>query len=284
MARARGLAAWQPRAKTLVLLEQVNAVLREYVEHLPLTIRQIFYRLVGAYGYPKGTSKDRRPYLRLGEMLNRARRAELVPWSAIRDDGFEIKRPTAWDGVDEVLAAVRATINGFRLDRQMGQRRRLLIAIEAQGMLPQIERIASPFGIPVVASGGFDSTSAKYGLSEFLSAMQAVEVLHIGDHDKEGQDIFRSLAEDVRKFCADYNWSVPEFTRLAVTAEQIFSLGLADDPDSPGKVQAEAIPPDVLADIVRGAIDARMDETAWQQVLAAEEHAKGVLLGRFADI
>lgn len=284
MARARGLAAWQPRAKTLILLDQVNAVLREYVEHLPLTIRQIFYRLVGAYGYPKGTSKDRRPYLRLGEMLNRARRAELVPWSAIRDDGFEIKRPTAWDGVDAVVAAVRATINDFRLDRQMGQRRRLLIAIEAQGMLPQIERIASPFGIPVVASGGFDSTSAKYGLSEFLGAMPAVEVLHIGDHDKEGQDIFKSLAEDVRKFCTDYKWSVPEFTRLAVTAEQIFSLGLADDPDNPGKVQAEAIPPDVLADIVRRAIDVRMDETAWQQVLAAEERAKAVLLGRFADI
>jgi hypothetical protein len=73
MARARGLASWQPRAKSLALLDQVNAVLDEYRDHLPLTIRQIFYRLVGAYGYPKGTSKDRRPYLRLGEMLNRAR-------------------------------------------------------------------------------------------------------------------------------------------------------------------------------------------------------------------
>lgn len=48
--------------------------------------------------------------------------------------------------------------------------------------------------------------------------------------------------------------------------------------------QAEAIPPDWLAEILRQAIDDRMDEAACQQVLAAEEHAKAVVLGRFGDI
>jgi hypothetical protein len=217
-------------------------------------------------------------------MLNRARRAEQVPWSAIRDDGFEIKQPTAWDDVDDVLAAFRATIDDFRLDRQRDQPRRLLMAVEAEGMLPQIVRVAEPFGIPAVASGGFDSVTAKYSLSEFLGVIPMVEVLHIGDHDKEGKDIFKSLSEDVRKLCADYGWSVPEFTRLAVTAEQITALDLADDPDNPGKVQAEAIPPNVLAEIIQEAIDDRLDGTAWQQVLVAEEYAKAVLLARFGDI
>jgi hypothetical protein len=151
-------------------------------------------------------------------------------------------------------------------------------------MLPQIVRVAEPFGIPVVASGGFDSVTAKYSLSEFLGVIPVVEVLHIGDHDKEGKDIFKSLSEDVRKLCADYGWNIPEFSRLAVTPEQITALGLADDPDNPGKVQAEAIPPDVLAEIVQQAIVDRLDEAAWHQVLAAEKHAKAVLLGRFGDI
>src|SRR5574341_2347961 len=100
--RVRGLAAWQPRAKSLVLLEQVKAVLREYIEHLPLTIRQIFYRLVGAYAY----EKTEKAYDSLAEMLNRARRAGRVPWSAIRDDGFEIKQPTAWDDADDLIDAI----------------------------------------------------------------------------------------------------------------------------------------------------------------------------------
>ena len=43
------------------LLGQVEAVLDEYADYLPLTVRQIFYRLVGAYGY----EKTERAYARL---------------------------------------------------------------------------------------------------------------------------------------------------------------------------------------------------------------------------
>jgi hypothetical protein len=51
--RVRGFAPWTPRASTEQLLAQVDLVLAEYVDHLPLTLRQIFYRLVGAHGYEK---------------------------------------------------------------------------------------------------------------------------------------------------------------------------------------------------------------------------------------
>jgi hypothetical protein len=51
--RARGLAPWSPEKATLALLDQVQGILAEYVDHLPLTIRQIFYRLVGAHDYKK---------------------------------------------------------------------------------------------------------------------------------------------------------------------------------------------------------------------------------------
>jgi hypothetical protein len=171
MARARGLASWQPRAKSLALLVQVNAVLHEYAQHLPLTIRQIFYRLVGAYAY----DKTEQAYDRLGEMLNRARRAGFVQFEAIRDDGVDMRVPTAWQDAEDLVEAIRDSITEFRLDRQQGQSRRLLIAVEAAGMLPQIERIAGPYGIPVQSSGGFDSLTAKYGLAEFLGESSAAE-------------------------------------------------------------------------------------------------------------
>ena len=63
--RVRGFALWSPHGATLQLLEQVRAVLVEYEDHLPLTIRQIFYRLVGAYNY----EKTERAYARLCEHL-----------------------------------------------------------------------------------------------------------------------------------------------------------------------------------------------------------------------
>lgn len=59
--------------------------LEEYRAHLPMTARQIFYRLVGAYAYPK----DEAGYGRLIEMLNRARRARMIPMESIRDDRAE---------------------------------------------------------------------------------------------------------------------------------------------------------------------------------------------------
>jgi len=48
--RAKGYAPWNPQKKTKIILAQVKEVLRAYPAELPLTARQIFYRLVGAYG------------------------------------------------------------------------------------------------------------------------------------------------------------------------------------------------------------------------------------------
>jgi hypothetical protein len=52
--RPRGfIDAWLPRDKSRHLLALVSAILVQYAEQLPLTIRQIFYRLVGRHDYPK---------------------------------------------------------------------------------------------------------------------------------------------------------------------------------------------------------------------------------------
>ena len=78
--RPRGFAAWCPRPDTLALVAQVQAVLDEYAAHLPLTVRQVFYRLVGAQGF----DKTERAYARLCETVGRARRAALLPTSTCR--------------------------------------------------------------------------------------------------------------------------------------------------------------------------------------------------------
>lgn len=81
--RVRGFAPRSPQAATLALLDQVRDGLDEYEDHLPLTICQIFYRLVGVHNY----EKEERAYYRLCELLNRARRARMISMDVIRDDG-----------------------------------------------------------------------------------------------------------------------------------------------------------------------------------------------------
>jgi hypothetical protein len=278
--RVRGLAQWSPPEKTLALIVQVRAVLDEYADHLPLTPRQIFYRLVGAYFFPK----DEKAYSRLGVVLNRARRAGLIPFDAISDDDADIAASTGWNSPLELIKQWRVNATFFRLDRQEGQLRRLLIIVEASGMKPQLETAAYDYGVPVIGPGAFDSLTAKFRLADMLGQRAGLtEILHIGDYDPSGEHLFLSLTADVAALIRDM-WlpGTVRFTRLAVTPEQVHDLDLPTAPPNPTDrqsfdgetVQAEAIPPDALQYIVSDAIVDRLDFAAYQRMLDREDHIR----------
>jgi hypothetical protein len=243
-------------------VQQVQAVLVEYQDYLPLTIRQVFYRLVGNSGY----DKTEQAYSRLCETLNRARRSGVIDFQSIRDDGVSAYRPTAYSGVADFRRSIGYIAEGYRRDRQEGQAVRLWVMCEAGGMAPMLARVADEYGVPVLTSGGFDSVTAKHDLAqEIARADCAAEILHIGDHDPSGVHLFSALAEDVTAFARGLGAYDVQFTRLAVTPEQMADMGLLTAP--PKKTdrrafegqttQAEAIPPDVLSQLVRDAITAR---------------------------
>jgi hypothetical protein len=262
-------------------------VLQEYREHLPLTVRQIFYRLVGAYYYPK----DEHAYDRLSDLLVKARRARFVAFGHIRDDGVTWQRPDYWADANELVTSFRQAARGFMLDRQRGQEIRLFIGVEAAGMVPQIARVALPYGVPVFSSSGFDSLTFKKDLGDELAACdELVDVLHIGDYDQSGESVFDVLCEDVPALGED---DTIRFSRLAVTPVQIAELGLPTAPPKPtdrrGKnitatTQAEAIPPNVLADIVRRAILERLDGEVYQGILEEEHNIRRELAHRLRRI
>jgi hypothetical protein len=282
--RVRGFAPWSPQAETLRLLDQVRGVLGEYEDHLPLTLRQIFYRLVGAHAY----EKEERAYERLCEHLNRARRARIIPMEAIRDDGGTILAPSTWASGEEFFDAVCRQARNLVLDHTEGQETRLVVICEAAGMAPQLARVASPFGVTVLSGGGFDSLTDKHKFAAELAGHdRSTEVLHIGDHDPSGVSMFLAFLEDVEAFARDLGGNVT-FTRLAVTPQQITALGLPTAPPKPldrrafrGQTcQAEALAPNVLASILREAIEARLNRRAFDQVLRLERKARRELIAK----
>jgi hypothetical protein len=280
--RVRGFAPWSPQAATLELLEQVRAVLDEYEDFLPLTIRQIFYRLVGAHNY----AKTEQAYERLCEHLNRARRARLISFDAIRDDGGVVEEPDCWTSAKQFLATVRAMAEEFQLDRSAGQKTRLVVMCEAAGMAPQLSRVANPLGVSVMSGGGFDSLTDKHKFAAALASHdRPTEVLHIGDHDPSGVNMFLAFLEDVEAFTRDLAGNAI-FTRLAVTPDQIRRYGLPTAPpkDTDNRAfngqtcQAEALAPDVLAQILRSAIEQRIDRRIYERVLNRERRVRQELL------
>jgi hypothetical protein len=283
--RRRGFTDWHPNGRNVELLANVEQVLADYSEHLPLTLRQVFYRLVARFDF----EKTELAYKRHGDLLVNARHGEVIDMDAIRDDGFVERAPTAFGDEDEFLAVIAAAwARDFRLDRQQDQPRRLVVWCEAAGMVPQLERVVEPHGIAVLSSGGFDRLTDKHRLArQWAEHGQPVTVLHFGDHDASGVASFHALAEDIEAFADRYDGDVG-FARIALTPEQARALHLPSAPPKPADRrgvfndtetwQLEAVDPAELAAILRQAIDSRLDRAVYHRALEDEADSRqGVL-------
>jgi hypothetical protein len=130
-----------------------------------------------------------------------------------------------------------------------------------------------------MSGGGFDSLTDKHKFAAALAKHERpTEVLHTGDHDPSGVSMFLSFLEDVEAFTRDLGGQAT-FTRLIVTPEQIRQYDLPTAPPkdtdrralSGATCQAEALSPDLLAQIVRSAIESRIDISVLNRVKKREE-------------
>lgn len=288
MSRPKGYADWNPRAETLAVVHDVQRVLEEYRDHLPLTVRQIFYRLVGQYGY----DKTEKAYNRLAEYIVRARRAQMIRFSAIRDDGTVAAGGGGYSSLEQCVRAIKNTAAYYSRDRLAGQPVAIELWCEAAGMVPQLERVAAGFSVPVYSTGGFSSVTVTYEIAQrALSEDRPTVFLHVGDFDPSGESIFEAMSTDARYFLLGTQRSpdvdlIPK--RVALTAEQVEEHDLPTAPPKPTDTrsvnwygetcQAEALPPDLLASIVREAIEAEFDQAALDELLEDEERERELLL------
>ena len=299
MTRPRGfIESWRPQKRTLVKIDALLAVIEEFAAHLPLTIRQIFYRLVAK----EIIGKTENSYDSLLELIGNMRRNQRIEMNVIRDDGStNASHLSLGDySLEDHLMDIKKGIENFRLDRQMGQDERLVIWAEAAGMVPQLRKVASPYGVTVQTSGGFDSLTTKHDLGNaagfgfcghpLRAYYQPTHVLHIGDFDPSGECMYDALKEDAEAF-AMYHDRELRFTRLAVTDEQV---DLYDLPTAPPKssshqackqmthtVQCEALDPATLANIVRTAIESNLCLTTIEGVKQREIECRVKMMADF---
>jgi hypothetical protein len=276
----------------------VDKVLFEYQNYLPLTVRQIFYRLVGAFGYPK----TERAYERLGNYLVRARRAGKVPFEAIRDDSASVMDHLHFDGEDEFYAHVHRLGRNYTQDKLAGQGHKIRLHCEAEGMMPQMHAALEDFSVPVYSCSGFDSLTARRDLARWFHDSYVYEgktpvMLHLGDYDPDGESIFESLAEDVWAFLSkDAPGLVARhdraelLVRVALTEEHVSAFGLPTAPPKktssrtkrwPGSAtcQLEALKPDDLSRVVVRKVLDYIDSEVLDADRAAEVTARRNIAG-----
>lgn len=193
----RGYAEWNPKPEAIHWVVATREVLAQYRDYWPLSVRQIFYRLVADYDYEKTESG----YNRLTGYLSRARRAGLLEWKAIRDGGLgRTVRPTYFDDGDDFERSVRSAAANLHLDRQRDQEQVIELWCEAGGMVPILQGIAEPYSCQVSTGGGYDSVTAKHNLGvrvgERAKRGLKTTILHVGDFDASGEDMCEVLRED----------------------------------------------------------------------------------------
>jgi hypothetical protein len=243
----------------------------------PVTLRQLFYRLV-ADGTIENTLAR---YTTLSARTAEARRAGTFP--DLYDRTATIVEPftfgSASDGVDWLREI-------YKRDRTEGQPYTIQLAVEKAGLSAQLNFwFTELYGIPHAALGGFAS---QYAVSKIVRSVEAqgrpAILIYAGDFDPSGEEIYRDFVD--RSNCWD------ETIKVALHPAQIAAYSLPDSisPDvmrklerdtraraflsrhgSLQQVEVDALDPNVLRDLYQDAIDRFWDQETYEDVLRQEE-------------
>jgi hypothetical protein len=257
-----------------------DAIYDALVEDQPMTVRQVFYRLVSTGVIDKREGEYKSTVVRL---LGDMRRAGEIPFDWIADSTRWMRKPKSYSSLDNML---KRTAEAYRRSVWDNQDCYVEIWLEKDALAGVLYQETSSWDVPLMVTRGYPSLSFLHDAAETIAAQgKPTHLYYFGDYDPSGVDIPRKVESDLREFAPA---AEIEFNRVAVTREQIESMKLTTRPtkrtDSRAKgfigesVEVDAIPPKVLRGIVSDCITRHVDERAHEALLLAEQSERGTLL------
>lgn len=148
--------SYKPHAGTLVVVEQANAIIEEYLaQRFALTLRQLFYQFV-ARGLIENTFKQ---YKRLGGIVRNARDGGLIDWDALEDRTRAVNTHACWDSPADIISSAA---HSYREDLWADQRYRPEVWVEKDALLGVIEGVCTELRVPFFAHRGNNSQTLQY--------------------------------------------------------------------------------------------------------------------------
>ncbi len=271
-------------AESQKLIDQANEIFAEYeAAGFVLTLRQLYYQFVSRDLLPNKVES----YKRLGSVINDARLAGLIDWELMEDRTRSLKSRPSWNDPAEIVSACASQ---FRIDKWADQKYRPEVWIEKDALAGVFERVCEELQVPYFSCRGYTSQSemwvAGQRLQRWLKGKQTPVIFHFGDHDPSGMDMTRDIVDRLALFMGGV-----KLERLALNMDQVEEH---QPPPNPAKItdsraagyiskfgdeswELDALPPEILAGLVRDQIVQIRDEKKWKAAVEREKEHRRLL-------
>lgn len=272
---------------SMLKLQMIDRIIQEYLaEGYKLTVRQLFYQLVG-----RGLiDNDQKEYRKISSLVVLGRMGGMIDFDAIED---RVRTPRIPYCCDDPEDAITDTVLTYRLDRQQGQEYYTEVWSEKDALSGLLYDVTRKYHINLVINRGYSSCSAMYEayrrFAEAISVQdQRGRIIYLGDHDPSGKDMIRDIQDRMIEFGIGDDIEV---NAVALTTDQIKSY---NPPPYPTKIkdpradsyireygnvawEVDALTPQTLKKVLEDAIISKMDMGRYEHMLEQEQEDKNQL-------
>ena len=254
------------------------------VDH-PQSVRHVFYRLTD----PRlscAVEKSERGYRHVQYQLSEMRKDGVLPFGWITDATRMGYFVDTFDGSADFVERISGI---YRADAWKYADHYVEIWCESRSIGGVIRPLCREFGVSLYPAGGFTSHTLPYEAALDIDRIvgetdKAIEILYIGDFDPAGVLIDRDIEAKLRRHLTTSN--ALTFHRLGINEDQIKVFDLPTNPRKESDrrvlhmretVEAEAMPANILRNILRTKIESYLPEGALQATQVAEQSERDYL-------
>jgi hypothetical protein len=251
-----------------------------------LTIRALHYRLVADFGM----TNDQAHYKKVVDAMGDARWNEDLGFDAFKDHERETLGETKYDqtkvpdAVENAVNSIKFWANYYRKNRWENQPIYPEVFIEKKALQGVFEATCNKWNIALSPCKGYPSITFLYDAKQRFEAAadegKIPTILYFGDYDCSGEDIPRSIVENLGKMGIEV-----DLRRIALTEKQVVAWKLPPAPtketdsrgnswDGKGQVELDAVRPEKIRDLLTDAIKTVFDEDLYNELTDEEETEK----------
>jgi hypothetical protein len=263
-----------------------NAIVDVLQADHPMTVRQVFYRLVVGNVIEKTEEQYQATVIRL---LTEMRMTGSISFDWIVDESRRRRENQTYNNIAD---AARDTAKFYRRSALRACPDYVEVWSEKEALAGIIESVAEDYDVPIIVSKGMPSITQLYGSAREIARAGAANkrtyIYQFGDHDPSGVLIPKTIEHRLHQLCEKFDCWPPVIERVALTEEQIAQFELPTRPTKRegnrhadrfegDSVELDALPPDELRELVRACIERHINDHELSVLRAAEESERELL-------